>query len=52
VIVTEWLQFRALDLHRIKGCMVTPVIVDLRHIYRPEDMAALDLKYQSIGRPI
>jgi len=51
VIVTEWRQFRALDLERIKASMVTPVIVDLRNIYRPEDMSALGFKYESIGRP-
>jgi UDPglucose 6-dehydrogenase len=51
VIVTEWRQFRALDLERIKADMVTPVIVDLRNIYRPEDMSALGFKYESIGRP-
>ena len=38
VIVTEWRQFRALDLERIRTSMATPVIVDLRNIYRPEDV--------------
>jgi UDPglucose 6-dehydrogenase len=51
VIVTEWRQFRALDLERIKASMIAPVIVDLRNIYRPEDMSALGFKYESIGRP-
>ncbi len=51
VIVTEWRQFRALDLERIKASMIAPVIVDLRNIYRPEDMWALGFKYESIGRP-
>ncbi|UPK33961.1 UDP-glucose/GDP-mannose dehydrogenase family protein [Bradyrhizobium sp. 186] len=50
VIVTEWRQFRALDLERIKNSMATPVIVDLRNIYRPEDVRGLGFKYESIGR--
>lgn len=50
VIVTEWRQFRALDLERIKDSMATPVIVDLRNIYRPEDVRGLGFKYESIGR--
>ncbi len=40
VIVTEWVQFRALDLDRIKRAMAQPVIIDLRNVYRPEDMVA------------
>jgi UDPglucose 6-dehydrogenase len=50
VIVTEWVQFRALDLDRIKREMAQPVIVDLRNIYRPEDMAAHGFTYDSVGR--
>src|SRR6266568_592819 len=51
VIVTEWVQFRALDLERLKREMARPVVVDLRNIYRPEDMAALGFTYESVGRP-
>src|SRR6267142_1222630 len=51
VIVTEWVQFRALDLERLKREMAQPVVVDLRNIYRPEDMAALGFIYESVGRP-
>src|SRR6202790_10455 len=51
VIVTEWVQFRALDLKRLKREMAQPVVVDLRNIYRPEDMAALGFTYESVGRP-
>jgi UDPglucose 6-dehydrogenase len=51
VIVTEWRQFRALDLERIMADMATPVVVDLRNIYRPEDMKALGFRYDSVGRP-
>ena len=50
VIVTEWEQFRALDLLRIKGAMRTPAVVDLRNIYRPDDMARHGFSYSSIGR--
>ncbi len=50
VIVTEWVQFRALDLKRLKREMVRPVIVDLRNIYRSEDMEALGFIYESVGR--
>ena len=50
VIVTEWDQFRALDLDRLKLLMKQPVLVDLRNIYRPEDMARRGFKYSGIGR--
>lgn len=49
VLVTEWEQFRALDLKRLKREMAQPVIVDLRNIYRPEEMDGF--VYESIGRP-
>jgi UDPglucose 6-dehydrogenase len=51
VIVTEWRQFRALDLNRIKQEMKQPIVVDLRNIYRPDEMAAHGFIYDSIGRP-
>jgi UDPglucose 6-dehydrogenase len=51
VIVTEWVQFRALDLDRLKQVMVQPVVIDLRNVYRPEDMAAAGFVYESVGRP-
>jgi UDPglucose 6-dehydrogenase len=50
VIVTEWVQYRALDWERIKSEMTQPVVVDLRNIYRPEDMAAQGFTYESVGR--
>ena len=50
VIITEWDQFRALDLGRIKGLMKTPVMVDLRNIYKPEDVRSRGFRYASIGR--
>ncbi len=51
VIMTEWDQFRALDLDRIKLLLKQPVMVDLRNVYRPEDMKARGFRYTSIGRP-
>jgi UDPglucose 6-dehydrogenase len=51
VIVTEWDQFRALDLDRVKAAMKAPVIVDLRNIYKPPEMAAEGFSYFSVGRP-
>ena len=50
VILTEWDQFRALDVERIKGLMRQPVMVDLRNVYRPEEMRARGFRYASIGR--
>jgi len=50
VIVTEWEQFRALDLGRLKAIMAQPVVVDLRNVYRPEDMARHGFAYHSVGR--
>ncbi len=51
VIVTEGNQFRSLDLQRLKAAMRTPVVVDLRNIYQPAEMAAAGFTYVSIGRP-
>lgn len=51
VILTEWDQFRALDLDRIKAALKSNIVVDLRNIYSPEDMAANGFAYTSIGRP-
>jgi UDPglucose 6-dehydrogenase len=50
VIITEWDQFRALDLERLKSLMKTPTIVDLRNIYQPKEMLAAGFHYVSIGR--
>jgi UDPglucose 6-dehydrogenase len=49
-IVTEWNQFRALDMKRVKSLLKAPVMVDLRNIYDPEDMAEAGFNYTSIGR--
>ena len=50
VIVTEWEQFRALDFERLKAIMARPVLVDLRNIYSPEEVARHGFVYESIGR--
>jgi UDPglucose 6-dehydrogenase len=50
VIVTEWEQFRALDLSRLRKEMAQPVIVDLRNVYRPDEMAEYGFTYTSVGR--
>jgi len=50
VIITEWNEFRALDLSRLKSMMKAPVIVDLRNIYSPDEVSAAGFSYTSIGR--
>jgi UDP-glucose 6-dehydrogenase len=50
VIATEWEQFRALDLNRLKAVMAQPVIVDLRNIYRTDEMRRAKFKYVAVGR--
>jgi UDPglucose 6-dehydrogenase len=51
VIATEWDAFRALDLGRIKALLKSPVVVDLRNIYRVDDMRRHGFHYVSVGRP-
>jgi UDPglucose 6-dehydrogenase len=51
VIITEWNEFRALDLGRAKTLMRTPVMIDLRNIYTPAEMADAGFAYTSVGRP-
>jgi UDPglucose 6-dehydrogenase len=50
VLITEWNAFRALDLVRVKALLKTPLVIDLRNIYKPDEMAAAGLDYVSIGR--
>jgi UDPglucose 6-dehydrogenase len=50
ILITEWNEFRALDLKRVKGLLTTPTIIDLRNIYKPADLAAAGFYYFSIGR--
>jgi UDPglucose 6-dehydrogenase len=51
VLVTEWEQLRALDFPRIKAAMKRPVVVDLRNVYRADEMARYGFTYVSVGRP-
>ena len=51
VIVTEWNQFRKLELDRLHQLLRRPLIIDLRNLYEPEKMAAAGFEYVSIGRP-
>jgi UDPglucose 6-dehydrogenase len=50
VIVTEWDQFRALDLERTKSLLKTPTVIDLRNIYEPNYMSERGFNYMSVGR--
>jgi UDPglucose 6-dehydrogenase len=50
VIITEWNAFRALDLGRLKARMATPVLVDLRNIYKPQEVERAGFTYVSVGR--
>ncbi|MHC8509333.1 MAG: UDP-glucose dehydrogenase family protein [Rhodospirillales bacterium] len=52
VIITEWNQFRALDFDRVKELMARPLLIDLRNIYNPEDMARAGFEYTGIGRGV
>jgi UDPglucose 6-dehydrogenase len=49
-IITEWNEFRALDIDRLKDLMTAPVMVDLRNIYNPDEMRAAGFDYTSVGR--
>jgi UDPglucose 6-dehydrogenase len=51
VILTEWNEFRALDLGRVKSLLKRPLMVDLRNIYRPGLMQEAGFEYFSVGRP-
>ena len=50
VILTEWNEFRALDLKRVRALLRSPTVIDLRNIYKPADMAEAGFYYFSIGR--
>jgi len=51
VIATEWEQFRALDFDRLRQVMASPVLVDLKNVYRAEVVQAKAFAYASVGRP-
>jgi UDPglucose 6-dehydrogenase len=50
VILTEWNEFRALDLIQMKNTLKEPILIDLRNIYRPDEMKEAGFSYTSIGR--
>ena len=52
VILTEWNEFRALDIERVKRLMKAPVMVDLRNVYEPDEMAAAGFRYVCLGRGV
>jgi UDPglucose 6-dehydrogenase len=51
VIITEWNEFRALDLARVKSLLRQPILIDLRNVYSPVEMAEAGFRYSSVGRP-
>jgi len=52
VLLTEWNEFRALDLARVKSLLRSPIVIDLRNIYQPQEMADAGFVYHSIGRTV
>jgi UDPglucose 6-dehydrogenase len=50
VIVTEWNEFRDLDKEKMKGLMKSPIVIDGRNVYEPEDMGKVGFKYLGVGR--
>jgi UDPglucose 6-dehydrogenase len=50
VIITEWNQFRALDMERVRSLLKSPKIADLRNIYEPADMREMGFEYVGVGR--
>jgi UDPglucose 6-dehydrogenase len=51
VVLTEWNQFRGLDLSRARDVMRRPLIIDLRNIFDPAQVAKAGFAYTSVGRP-
>jgi len=52
VLITEWNEFRALDLDRVKRLLRQPLVIDLRNIYKPDEMIGAGFTYYSVGRPV
>ena len=50
VIITEWNQFRALDMEKVKSLLNSPKVADLRNIYEPSDMREMGFEYVGVGR--
>jgi UDPglucose 6-dehydrogenase len=52
VLVTEWNEFRALDLKRLKSIMKSPVLVDLRNVYRASEVESHGFTYHGVGKSV
>jgi UDPglucose 6-dehydrogenase len=52
VVLTEWNEFRGLDLRRLAAAMRRPVMLDFRNIYLPADIERTPFIYHSVGRPL
>jgi UDPglucose 6-dehydrogenase len=50
VILTEWNEFRALDIAKVRSLLQSPVMIDLRNVYKPDEMRAAGFSYVSVGR--
>lgn len=50
MVLTEWNEFKQLDLEKVKGLLKSPIIFDGRNIYEPEDMEKMGFKYRGMGR--
>ena len=50
VLVTEWDMFRALDMTKVKSLLKSPIVVDLRNVYKPDEVRNHGMTYVSIGR--
>jgi UDPglucose 6-dehydrogenase len=51
-VVTEWREFRELDLSALAGVMASAILVDGRNVFRPEAAMAAGFQYSGIGRPV
>jgi len=51
LLLTEWNEFKQLDMERVKGLMKKPVLLDGRNLYEPAEMGKLNFNYHSVGRP-
>ena len=51
IILTEWNEFRALDISKVKNLLYRPIIIDFRNIYNPDELFKQGIEYYSLGRP-
>ena len=52
VLMTEWNEYRALDMEKIKSTLKQPIFIDLRNVYEPEKMKEAGFQYYSVGRAV